>query len=250
MKLNFTSTCLPQIGFAIFFILIFFPVDVSAHLKSDSTILTGKFYAPGKNGVKIFLTSTDPGFRDTATIYDNGHFRFAFASSEKARVYFIEAGTVYKNYAFPIFLEPGSPLQFNVSKDFRSVDFKGNSGALEQTAYYMGLGKITSDWHAENDRLNRAVSDVEAAAIKRRLESVEKKILIYNRDWVTSHKKSPFSAAVLRLNIFDGKTLERSKLTAQLFHALSAAAKMHNDEADILRAKLASMDDTYSIIPR
>ena len=227
----------------IIFALNLILLTVSGYCQ-NAALISGSFKGLNEND-KVYLYSTK-NFKDSAYI-KNGVFKFKNFYPQEKGIYFILAKYKSERFDFPLFITENSQLQFEVNKNFKQYKISGDKNAKEQNNFYQGRITLSNQYSMTEKKILETKDSAKLFKLREEINYNSRKINDYVYNWVTTHKSSPFSVAVIRLFIAKNPLSGvEDTLAEKYFDALLPEAKKNNSESDLLESGFERYNDKYS----
>lgn len=227
----------------IIFALNLILLTVSGYCQ-NAALISGSFKGLNEND-KVYLYSTK-NFKDSAYI-KNGVFKFKNFYPQEKGIYFILAKYKSERFDFPLFITENSQLQFEVNKNFKQYKISGDKNAKEQNNFYQGRITLFNQYSMTEKKILETKDSAKLFKLREEINYNSRKINDYVYNWVTTHKSSPFSVAVIRLFIAKNPLSGvEDTLAEKYFDALLPEAKKNNSESDLLESGFERYNDKYS----
>ena len=183
---------------------------------------------------------------DTAYVKNNT-FEFTVNPSKEWSVCFVSYPK--KSFYFPLLLNRNSKIFLEVNKEFTEYKISGGKNAEEQNNFWQGLAPVSIQLRNVEKQISETRDSAKLIILKEKLDVDNNKINSYFLDWVTNHKSSPFSVAIIRLFIAKNPESGTEDTSAEkYFDSLLPEATENNSETDILEIGFAYHNDKYSKI--
>lgn len=209
----------------LFVISFFFAAPNFAQTK---TVLSGVI--PGLDlGSELKIESVSSnGITDSITV-SNDSFHFAL-SIEKGDLYFITYVAGNTPFAQDVYLQKGSDVHLQFSKNLRHLTFTGSDIADVQNNFRQGLEKLSEPVFLHDKKRLETTDSATINQIETQQKKEKQKEDNFYIEWVKQHTHSPVSVGVIYLY-----TQEiNSSVRESLFNALSDEAKKNNAITDLL----------------
>lgn len=209
-----------------------------------NTIISGSFEGAKENQVVYF--DLNNGSKDSAYIKKDKTFEFKLKNiSRKWDVYFIKIPSLSKGFMFPLFLKEYSKLHIDFKSDLKEKIISGDISSLEQNDFYKGLYNLQKNISLGHNNISKNKDSLELNDSKIGKNEVES----YIKNWVSFHKSSPFSVAVIRLFLNKSNILRKLDSTAvKYYDALLPQAKVNNMQTQILKNELSKYNEQYAAV--
>ncbi len=224
-------------------VLVFFLI--ANHLYSQQpAVFTGRFAsALGKEWVYF---KSNRGIKDSTQIIKDKTFQLAFAADSVWDVCFISCPSLREYYVFPLFFRQGARLHTVFDNGLLPPKISGDANANFQNAFYREFNATAKLLQKLNKELSETKDSVKQAVLNQQISGIVNKMLDYYVGWVSKHKSSPFSVAIIRLFIYQGGPKQIDTLALKCYHALLPQAKKNNYQAYLLERDFAMLNDKYS----
>lgn len=139
-------------------------------------------------------------------------------------MYFFRFTVNSQRLDWPVYLQNGSDVHVNISKNLERVTFTGSALADEQNEFIKSLYSIHEQESALDKELLKAKDSTLINKLKFDREKVNRKRQDYYETWVKSHRNSPFSIAIIYLFMQQTPVA----ILENLYNDLSQQAKGNN----------------------
>lgn len=241
---TFINSLFNNMGLKSKIVLLFFLVCSNQINAQKTATVLGQFES-GKPGDTAYLESTE-GIRYKSVLDKNNSVEFKFAP-DISDVYFIKCPKLSTNFMFPIFVEEGTTIKIEIDKELNDIRFDGDPLAKEQNTFYAGLKNYYDAYIKTQNKIDKTKDSSELARLQQKMAGIDKDYQDYYYNWVSNHRESKFSAAVISLYIYKGRADET--IAVECFKMLSKAATTDNYVASRLASNLAIYDNTVSSAP-
>ncbi len=222
-------------------IVIFFAVN---GFCQKTIIVSGEFKGLAEND-KVYLYSTK-NFKDS-TYIRNGTFKFANLNISEQGIYFIMVRHKLGRYDFPLFLAENTNLYFSVNADFSEYKISGDKNAQEQNDFYQGKKTLSKKLNLIQKEISLTTAPDKRLKLKEKESYYSSAVNDFAKNWVTQHKSSPFSVAIIRLFIAQNLLVGTEDILAEkYFDMLLPKAKENNSETDIVESGFEFYNSKYS----
>ncbi len=165
--------------------------------SQNETILSGSIEGLDA-GSKITLSSTAANERLDSITVTTDSFQFKL-NPEEGDIYFIGFTVNSQSFVQPVYLQDGSNINLKMTKDFGTINFEGSRLADEQNDFMKGLLPIYKKEKFINNEIQESKEPGHIKQLKIDSEQVNQSEQNYYKNWVSYHKNSPFSTAVIYL---------------------------------------------------
>lgn len=226
-------------------ILFFLFVIVANMANAQKTATIRGHFETGKPGDTVYLISTQE-VKHPSIIDNNKAVEFKF-EPEISDLYFIQYPKSATNIFFPIFITEGSAISIWFDKNYNYVKFTGDALAKEQNSFYAGLFKYYGNYETTQNKIAASTDETELSALNIKMSGILKEYEDYYLDWISSHRESPFSAAIISAHL--RKPFQNDTLVLEYFKMLTKEATANNAVASRLASILSMYDDAVSVAP-
>ncbi|MBS1654878.1 MAG: TlpA family protein disulfide reductase [Bacteroidetes bacterium] len=212
-------------------------------VAQDYALLTGKIDSlPDKTVMQVF---SNEGYK-ASFITNNGEFKFVIPSSQEWDVYFINCLSPKKDdgFNFPLLLKAGSKLNFHANENLDEYIITGDENAQEQNDFWTKLAYLSSNFKDFQRKISETKDSEGLKLLNEQLKVFEIAIDNFPKEWIITHKSSPFSCAAIRFFVERNIRIEDS-LAETYFDMLTPEAKNNNFQATILQEHFARHNSKY-----
>ena len=215
--------------------------------SQHTCFITVKFEGASEND-SVYLQSTKSGIGSTAIVNKVAKFSLSMMDDEWI-AYFITYKGKERRFDYSLFHNAKSDVVLTIDKEFGISTISGNTNANDQNEYYKGLMTIFAQYKALQNESQGTDDAVRINMRKNMVDSFEQRYKEYNLNWISKHRASPFSVAVIRLYMDKSNVLNALDVdAARCFDSLLPQAKADNYEAYILQRDFAKYDEKYSSV--